>query len=86
MNINSIDKKDIKLKGYTYFSKYYINNQNDYSIDIAKPIDRNQRFPSEQQSCLQNSLSSYKDYKSLYYKYKKKYLNLKNKILIPVDK
>ena len=66
-----------------YKNKYYVN---DSSNHIAKQNDRYQRFPSEQQSCLQNSLSSYKDYKSLYYKYKKKYLNLKNKILIPVDK
>ena len=64
--------KPAMSRSNSYFSKYYINNQNDYSIDIAKPIE--------------NSLSSYKDYKSLYYKYKKKYLNLKNKILIPVGK
>ena len=47
--------------------------------------NKNQRFPGEQQSCLQNSYQTDYDknrnYKSKYYKYKKKYLDIKKNVL-----
>ena len=83
------DLENHHLQSNIFYKKYCINNQNDYSIDIAKPIENSLSSYKDYKSLyyVNDSKNHQSDtYFSKYYKYKKKYLNLKNKILIPVGK
>ena len=55
-NVKVEEIKPDKKNHYLYLILCIKYNQLSY---IAKPIDKNQRFSNEQQSCLQNSLNSY---------------------------
>ena len=64
-------EKNFSSSNNTYFNKYIINNQNDYSIDIY--VNDSKNHPSD--------YDKNRNYKNKYYKYKKKYLKLKQKLI-----
>ena len=65
---NGNDFSNHNLQSNIFYKKYYINNQNDYSIDKDYINDSKNH---------QIDYDKNRNYKSLYYKYKKKYFSLK---------
>ena len=68
---NGNDFSNHNLQSNIFYKKYYINNQNDYSIDKDYINDSKNH---------QIDYDKNRNYKSLYYKYKKKYFSLKKQI------